>query len=254
LIDTHAHLDEIENLDSVLRAARDTGIQSVICVGQSPLSNDKVLNIARNYPELVFPALGLHPWEIHNLSGENIGETLDFIAGNSEKITAIGEIGLDYDKRVVKLTSKDDQKNILKRLLDIAVESDRPVSLHSRYAWKDCYDIVKGSGVKKAVFHWFTGLSSVLKEIIDSGYYISATPASEYHDEHRRAIRETPLQQLLLETDCPVTYRGMDKPSVPSDVLRSLKATAALKGLSEEKIAEQTTLNAVKLFRLQQSR
>jgi TatD DNase family protein len=113
--------------------------------------------------------------------------------------------------------------------------------------------MVKEAGLEKAVFHWYTGTTSVLREIIDSGHFISVTPAIEYHEEHRRAVKEAPLEQLLLETDCPVVYaRGREGEfrSGPADAARSLKGTAALKGLSEAEIALVTTENARRLFRL----
>ena len=111
--------------------------------------------------------------------------------------------------------------------------------------------MVKEAGIKKAVFHWFTGFSSVLRDIIEAGYFISATPATEYHGEHRRAIKETPLEKLLLETDCPVTYgRETRYRSEPADILRSLRAVAAIKGIDEISVAEQTTHNATHFFDL----
>lgn len=135
--------------------------------------------------------------------------------------------------------------------MKIAKDSDKPACLHTRYAWRDAFDLVKEAGLKKAVFHWYTGTSSVLRDIIDSGYYISVTPAVAYHEEHRRAVKETPLERLLLETDCPVTYaRGREREfkASPADALRSLKGVAELKGLSEDAVAEATTKNAKKLF------
>ena len=89
----------------------------------------------------------------------------------------------------------------------------------------------------------------MLREIVDAGYFISCTPAAEYHEEHRRAIKETPIEQLLLETDCPVVYGRENKyRSQPSDILISLKAVASIKEGNEIAIAEQTTHNAKHLF------
>jgi TatD DNase family protein len=158
---------------------------------------------------------------------------------------------LDYDKRVLRVASKELQQEVLGRLLSIAREYAKPAIIHSRYAWKDALGLVQDSGIDRAVFHWFTGFSSVLKDIIDGGYFISATPASEYHEEHRRAVKEALADRLLLETDCPVVY-GRDSiyESKPSDVVRSLKAVAQLKGLDETALAEQTTKNAIDLFSL----
>lgn len=252
IIDTHAHLDELEDLALALQKARESGLEAIIAVGSSTESNQKVLEICQGHPNFVYPALGLHPWELGNLDSTQIDLTLSFIEDQISHITAIGEIGLDYDKRVVKRVTKDVQKEVLKRLLLLAKKNDKPVAVHSRYAWKDCFDLVSNTGIKKVVFHWFTGFSSVLREIVDAGYFISCTPAAEYHEEHRRAIKETPLKQLLLETDCPVVYGKENKyRSQPSDILRSLKAVASIKEGSEIAIAQQTTHNARDLFNIE---
>lgn len=251
VIDTHAHLDELEELETTLQKAKESGIEAIITVGSNIKSNQKVLEICQTYPKLVYPALGLHPWELGDLDSSQIDYTLKFIDERISQIVAIGEIGLDYDKRVVKRTAKDCQKEVLKRLLNLARRHNKPVSLHSRYAWKDCFDLVVNAGIKSAVFHWFTGFSSVLRDILDSGYFISCTPAVEYHEEHKRAIKETPLEQLLLETDCPVVYgREIKYRSQPSDLLHSLKVVALLKESDETTIAEQTTQNARRVFNI----
>jgi TatD DNase family protein len=114
--------------------------------------------------------------------------------------------------------------------------------------------LVAESQLETAVFHWYTGTSSVLRDIVSQGYFISATPAVEYHEEHRRAIKEIPLEKLLLETDSPVVYRRgseFECESRPADVKRVLRGVAELKGVSEAEIAEITTGNALKFFRLQ---
>jgi len=251
LIDTHAHLDEVENLDKAVEEGRQAGLVAVIAVGQGYESNLKILDIAEKHKHFVYPALGLHPWNLGNMDAAKVDLTLHLIEDNIEKAVGIGEIGLDYDKRVVAAADKERQKEAFKAVLELARRYDKPVSVHARYSWKDSFDLVKESGVKRAVFHWYTGFSSVLREIIAGGYFISATPATEYHDEHRRAARETPLDNLLLETDCPVTYGKETKYQArPSDVMRTLKAVAQLKGMSEQTIADQTTQNAVAFFSL----
>ncbi len=249
VIDTHAHVDELENIESALSKAKEAGVVAIVAVGSNHQSNQKVMEICQKYPSFIYPALGLHPWELGNLESHQIDYTLKFIEERVSDVVAIGEIGLDYDKRVVKVSPKELQKEVLKRLLALAKEHGKPITIHSRYAWRDCFELVKGAGVEKAVFHWFTGLSSVLRDILDAGYFISTTPAAEYHEEHRRAIRETPLEKLLLETDCPVTYgREIKYRSEPADILRSLRAAASLKGIEEVVVAEQTTYNARQLL------
>jgi TatD DNase family protein len=250
IIDTHAHLEEMENLPQVISGAKAAGLAGIIAVGQDILSNTRTLEVAAQYPGYVYPALGWHPW---NLKETEIDANLEFIKTNIDKAVAVGEIGLDYHKQVRAIADKDLQKRILRELLKIAKDHDKPVCIHSRYAWRDAYDLVKEAGITKAVFHWYTGTSSVLRDIIESGYYISVTPAVAYHEEHRRAVKETPLAQLLLETDSPVTYaRGREGEfkATPADAARSLKGAAELKGLSEAELAQITTENARRLFEL----
>jgi TatD DNase family protein len=251
VIDTHAHIDELEDLESGLNKAKKAGVIAIVAVGSNHQSNQEVMKICMKYPSFVYPAFGLHPWELGNLESHQIDATLRFVGERAAEIIAIGEIGLDYDKRVVKMTSKELQQEALKRLLALAKAHQKPAIIHSRYAWKDSFELVKESGIEKAVFHWFTGFSSVLKDILDAGYLISATPAAEYHEEHKRAIKETPLGKLLLETDCPVAYgKEVRYRSEPADLLRSLRAVAALKGIDEITVAEQTTHNATQFFSL----
>ncbi|HJX69239.1 MAG TPA: TatD family hydrolase [Dehalococcoidia bacterium] len=249
LIDTHAHLDELKNLDLVLEEVKKAGIIAIVAVGSNQQSNGRTLEVAQQHRQFVYPALGLHPWELANLGPLEIDDNLRFIEQNIASAVAVGEIGLDYDKRVLKVASKELQQEVLGRLLNIARKYAKPAIIHSRYAWKDALNLVQDVGIDKAVFHWFTGFSSVLKDIIEAGYFVSATPAAEYHEEHRRAVKEAALQKLLLETDCPVTYgREVRYESRPIDVLRGLKAVSQLKGVDEATIAEQTTRNAIEFF------
>ncbi|MFH1381525.1 MAG: TatD family hydrolase [Chloroflexota bacterium] len=250
LIDTHAHLDEITDLETVIAQARAAGIGAIVAVGSDLPSNQKVLSIAQKYEDFVYPALGLHPW---NLKDADIEQTLAFIEAHIEEIAGIGEVGLDYHKRVRAVADKEYQQQVLRPVLQLASKYQKPVLLHSRYAWQDTFNLVREAQLEKVVFHWYTGTSSVLREIIKHGYFISATPAVEYHEEHRRAVKEVPLSQLLLETDSPVVYRRgtpFEFESRPADVLRSLKGVAELRDIDESRIAEITTQNARNLFGL----
>ncbi len=250
LIDTHAHLEEIPSLDVCLSDARAAGVIAIVAVGSDLASNQTVLEIAKCYPGFVFPALGLHPW---NIKQEEVDKTIELIQQHVEETVGIGEVGLDYHKRVVAIASKEVQKQVFARLLDLARRHDKPALVHSRYAWRDSLELVKQKGVGKSVFHWFTGPSSVLRDLTEYGCFVSVTPAAEYHAEHRRAVREVSGGLLLLETDSPVTYgKGSQTEfsAMPKDVRRSAMAAAALRDLSEEEIARITTENAVKLFGL----
>jgi TatD DNase family protein len=248
LFDTHAHLDDIENLATAIDAAKEAGLVAIIAVGIDLASNRKILEIAAQYPGFVYPALGYYPG---NIREAEIEDNLEFIRANIAKAVAVGEVGLDYSKWVRTSASKETQQRVLREILKITKDYDKPALIHSRYAWRDALDLVVEARLEKVVFHWYIGPESVLGEIISKGYYISATPAVEYHAEHQQAVKETPLSQLLLETDCPVVYargRAGEFKSAPVDVVRSLKCAATLKGVSEAEIADATTENAKRLF------
>ena len=246
LIDSHSHIDELDDVALAVEKARENGVVAIVAVGQEYRSNYLTMELAARYSSCLYPALGLHPAKLSTVV--SLDKELHFIEDNIQRASAVGEIGLDYKKDVVKMAGKEMQKEVLRSVLELAQKYDKPVSVHSRYAWRDCFVMVRDSGVKKAVFHWYTGPSNVLEDILSKGYFVSATLAAEYYYEHKRAIRATPLEQLLLETDSPVVYRG--HVSEPADVLRSLHAVAECKAVDPAIVAEKTTANGIALFGL----
>jgi TatD DNase family protein len=245
LIDSHAHLEELDDLDSAITRARQSSVVAIVAVGSDYGSNNRVLEIAAKHPGYVYPALGLHPGMLHQ-AGSSLERDIHFIEDHLGEAVAIGEVGLDYHKRVLSSTAKDRQHGVFGMLLSLGRKHGKPVIIHSRYAWRDSCALTVAAGVNLAVFHWYTGPSNVLKEILGAGYFVSATVAAEYHAEHRRAVREAPLERLLLETDCPVLYQGHR--SEPADVTRSLQAAAEIKSLPVDAVAEITTRNAMSFF------
>jgi len=241
LIDTHAHLDKIKDIGAALSRAQEAGVRAIVGVGTDLVSNEKILALASRYPDFVYPALGLHPWELHS---HDLEANFALIQRELPHCLAMGEIGLDFALE----TPQDDQKEILKRLLDIAVKERKPVLLHARRAWAAVLDLVKTFQVKQAVFHWYSGPIELLSSLLEMGYYISATPAAAYSPRHREAIQATPLDRLLLETDAPEVYQG--SASEPKDLVKTLFSVSRLTGMEEEKIAGRTFHNAQNFFQL----
>ncbi len=242
LIDTHAHLDKIGDIEAAVERAQKVGVRAIIGVGTDLVSNERILTLARRFPEVIFPALGLHPWHIQS---HDLEANFSLIQGELPHCTAMGEIGLDFALE----TPRDYQKEILERLLEIAVRERKPVLLHARRAWAEVLDLVKTFHVEQAVFHWYSGPVEILRMVLEEGYYISATPAAAYSIKHREAIQVTPLDQLLLETDAPEVYQG--SPSEPKDLLKTLLSVSRARGVEEGKIADQTFRNAQDFLRIE---
>jgi len=252
VIDTHAHLDDMQDLGAAIERARESGVIAIVAVGIDYESNNRVLEIAEKFPGLVLPAFGMHPQDIGDSS--EIERNLRFIEDHVRESVAIGEVGLDYHKKALGRASKDVQKQVLRDTLEIAKRFGKPASVHSRYSWRDSLEAVAESGVDRAVFHWYTGPMNVLRDCFERGYSASATLATEYHEEHRRAIKETPWDRLMLETDSPVVYRWGTEfahPSEPADTARVvLEAVARLREVEPAFVARKTTENARRFFGL----
>lgn len=251
LVDTHAHLGDCPDIAAVMAEALQAGISAIIGVGLDIPSNQRTLEIAEKYPGFVFPAIGWYPDE---LDAAKVDENLTWLDASMDKAVAMGEIGLDYLSRVKQKVPKELQKSVLAELLNIAKAHGKPVLLHTRYAWKDALNITLGAGIEKAVFHSFTGPNSVLQGVLEAGYYVSVTPAVAYNTEMQRVVQETPLHNLLLETDCPIVFvenrTGREPPATPADVVKTLHHAAEIKGISQEELAAVTTANANKLFEI----
>lgn len=241
LVDSHAHLEELDDLPDSLQEAKAAGVCGIIAVGMDTESNKRVLKIAATHSQFVYPALGYHPWQIKE---EEVRANLSFIQDHVEEGVALGEIGLDYKIQV----KKELQWKVFGELLDIAFESNKPVIIHCRYSHRRAFEMVKEKKIRRAVFHWYSGSVDLLDKILSIGYLISATPALVYSPPHQEAIKQTPLDRILLETDTPVSYRG--KESRPKDVQVTLEEVARLKKLDPNIVSEQTTNNASQFFQI----
>jgi len=246
LMDTHAHLSDLEDREGVIERARGVGIDAIIAVGGNLETSRATLSWADDYGGYVHPALGIHPTE---WMGDDVDETLRFIDEHVDRCVAVGEIGLDYWNREAKSEEvRERQREIYVRQLGIAVEHGKPASVHGRGAWEDALALAREHGPDRIIFHWFSGPLNVLRGVLDSGYLISATPAAEFSRDHRAALAEAPLERIVIETDSPVSYHG--KRAEPADILLTLRSLADLKGIPEEEVAEVTTMNAERFFGL----
>jgi len=239
LIDAHAHLNEIVSVGPVIERAQLAGVYRIIAVGMDIDSNVHTLKIASMFQSIVYLAIGYHPWSI---ASEQIDETLTFINANLVNCCALGEVGLDYKIKIKKTL----QQEVFAKVLESAAFHHKPVIVHSRYSYERTHRMVREAGVHKAVFHWYSGPLDILDRIIRDGFYVSATPALAYSDHHRAAIARAPLDRVLIETDCPVSYKG--NASEPRDVVDTLNALSLLKNESKDVVGRITTENAIAFF------
>ncbi len=253
MIDTHAHLDHLQDWRASLRRARQQGIRAVVTMSVNLESCRTNLAIAREADFPVYLAVGMHPSEADL---KELPSCLALIRENIERVSAIGEVGLDFWYKWVKKDpeKQEEQRLVFQAFLDLAKETGLPVVIHSRGAWAEALEMVRRSGVTRAEFHWYSGPLDVLKEIVEAGYYVSATPSLAYSAPSRQAVARAPLRQVLIETDSPVTYRNKETGEVfqaePADVNRTLEAYCALTGSDRESTLAVLDQNARTFFSL----
>ena len=235
LIDTHVHLDMIPSVRTAVENARAAHISGIVAVGMNLSSNQKTLDLAGRFPGFVLPAIGYHPWAIVE---KDIEDTVRFVDTHLAAGVALGEVGLDYKIKIKKRI----QQKVFESLLALAATHKKPVNVHSRYSFERAHAMLRQAGIEKAVFHWYSGPLDILTRILDSGYFISATPALAYSSRHRAAVERAPMDQILIETDAPEKYRG--EVSEPATLLITLDELAQLKNISIPETARITTANA----------
>lgn len=241
LIDTHVHLDAISPVEPALARAKAAGIQGIVAVGINRLSNIRILELAGRFSEMVFPAVGYHPWFIVE---EEIKDTVRFIDEHLNACIALGEVGLDYKVKAPKPV----QISVFKQVLDLARKYQKPVNIHSRYSFERTLAMVLDAGISKAVFHWYSGPADVLDKIIANGFFISATPALSYSEPHRAAIERAPLNRILVETDAPEKYQGIA--SEPATLVETLTQLSRIKKIPVAEAALITAANAGSFYEI----
>jgi TatD DNase family protein len=257
-IDTHAHLDQVENVETAMKEAAAAGVEAVVAVGSDLASNQRNLELKRSIQNpRIYLGLGIHPG---NIKTEEIEPTLKFIRENIREANAIGEIGLDFWYKWLRKDQEkhEEQRRVFLRQLELAKEFNLPVVVHSRGTWRECLETTKKVGIKKAVFHWYSGPVDVLQDIIKAGYLVSCSPSLAYSPQSREAISAAPIEHTLIETDCPVFYQSREEgerssegfTATPKHVFKTLTAYCELKHMKEEQAVEVFNSNAKQFFNI----
>jgi TatD DNase family protein len=278
LIDTHAHLDFPElvpDLDEIVKRAAAANVTRIIAIGTTVASSREAVRIAAKYPG-VYATVGIHPTHAVEVSEDFIDELRELAA--QPKVVAIGEIGLDYfhlpsraEKEDVIQTAyralsagsielllrdqseKAAQAVVFQQQLELAESLDLPVVIHQRDSFEDTLSAVQEYPVS-AVFHCFNASPAQALDLVQQGYYISFTGVVTFKKaaEVRDAAAAISIDRLMVETDAPylapVPYRG--KRCEPAYVRETAQAIAQARGVPFESLAEATTRNACRFFRL----
>jgi TatD DNase family protein len=255
-IDSHAHLD-VPQYDAdraeVIDRARAEGIDTMLEICGSDIAKgslDVGIKLAEEH-SFIYAAVGVHPHEA-SLYDEALERKLIEMSGH-EKVVGWGEIGLDY---YYDNSPRDVQCKVFRRQLELGRKCDLPLIIHTRDAEEDTIAILRdASHDYRGVIHCFTGTQGLAESAIRMGFYISFSGVLTFKTagDLREVARNTPLDKILIETDCPylapVPHRG--KRNEPAFVKETAAKLAEIKGASIDEIARITSANFKRLFRLQ---
>lgn len=248
-IDVHTHINMIDfDAPEVLRLAREAGVERMITIGTGHDDLQKVIDACERLAPIVYGTLGFHPHDAKTF--DQAGENFIRKNANHPRIVAIGEIGLDYH---YNHSEAQVQRDVFARQIEMAIEYNLPIEIHTREAEADTYEILsRYKGRVKGLFHCFTSSMDLAKKGLDLGFNISISGVVTFKKSEalREVVKMVPLDRLHLETDAPFLtpepFRG--KKNHPALMVHTAQVVADLKNVSLRELADQTNANAKKLF------
>jgi TatD DNase family protein len=242
--DTHCHLQYEGIPDGALERAATAGVDRVVCVGTDADQSKQAIELAAAERGRVWATVGIHPHDAKN-GTDGLLPLLD-----APGVVAVGECGLDYH---YEYSPRDLQRAAFAAQIGLARVHNLALVVHTREAWDETFEILANEvPPERTVFHCFTGGPSEARRALELGAYLSFSGIVTFKnaDAIRAAAVMCPPDRLLVETDAPflapVPHRG--QPNEPAHVSVVGAAVAALRGVSDEQLAAQTSDNATKVF------
>lgn len=247
LIDSHCHIDNErfnEDRDEVLKRIEEN-LEFAVNIGYDLASSKESVRLANKY-DFIYAVVGIHPTDITGYDEKLEGE-LEALA-RDERVLAIGEIGLDYHWMT---EPKEKQKEIFRRLMELAKKVGKPVVIHTRDATSETLDILKEYPDVRGIVHCYPGSYESAREIMNNYYFgIGGVLTFKNSKKLKEAVEAIPLDRLIVETDCPYLtpepYRG--KRNEPIYVEYVAKKIAEIKGVSYEEVVRITNENTKKAY------
>lgn len=250
LVDTHSHLSDSafeKDLDNVVLRAKEGGVAVIIDCGLGREGALRSLSISEEFRGYVYSTIGI---DYSAPFLEDVEEIIHLILDNKNKIIGIGEVGLDY----YTVKKKDERARLIdyfKEFIDLSKKLDLPLIVHSRSAGREAIEILVESDAKKVLMHAFDGKASYAMKGVESGFFFSIPPSVVRSPQKQKLVNRLPIENILLESDSPVLGVNPLQRNEPANVVFSLREIARIKNLDLKLVAEETTKNARKLFRLE---
>jgi len=251
IIETHCHLDYLKSdeLEETLEKSLAQGIEKIITIAVSPNNLETVMTLSKEN-DIIFASQGVHPHEAKDFAAPTLEQIKNNLA--NKKVLAVGEIGLDY---YYEHSDRKIQKKVFEQQLQLAVDADYPVIIHTRDADEDTEAILKNfssSLRKKGVIHSFSSGRKLAEFCLQEEFYLGFNGMATFNkaDNVREIVALCPIDQLLLETDSPyltpAPYRGRE--NAPYYLPFIAEKIAEVKNLEINTLLEQCHKNSERLF------
>jgi TatD DNase family protein len=246
IVDTHAHLcDPIFDSDRkvVLKKAQANGLAAIVAVSENLSDAHRNLELADRYP-FVHAAAGLHPTQLDLKQAQAL---CTFIRKEHSGIVAIGEVGLDY-WAVKDESEKQLQRDIFRTFIDLSLELDLPLNVHSRSAGRHAIALLLEYGASRVQLHAFDGKAASALPAVEAGYFFSIPPSVVRSPQKQKLVKRLPLSCLMIETDSPVLGPSRDERNEPANAVLSVNAIAEFKHISQTEVIEEAYKNTCRLY------
>lgn len=252
MIDSHCHLDfdafDRTRDEEVAEAGRQ-GVHTIVNIGVDLDSSRRSIALAERY-ESVYATVGVHPHDAKTLDDAVLAELRRL--GGHPKVVAVGEIGLDFYR---DLSPRHVQKQVFRRLLELAVELGKPIVIHTRNAFNETLEIVHdyADRLPGGVFHCFPGDLNDARRAFDLGFVVGIGGVVTYPNARLASVvAAIPLEWMVLETDAPYLapepFRG--RTNRPAYVRHVRDKVAALRKIAPEQVDAVTDRTCRRLYRL----
>ncbi|CAO3662461.1 unnamed protein product [Umbelopsis vinacea] len=238
---------------------------TIVSVSENLKDAPQVLQLAAQSDGLILAGVGLHPVQCTSLDNESVErsvtmddlrEFLPFLQKciENRQICCVGEVGLDFSPHIVRGKDmpeehyRDVQRQVFRQQIELAIEADLPLNVHSRSAGHYAIEELQKAKAKRAVLHAFDGKASHALKGVESGYYFSIPPSIVRSPQKQKLVASLPLSNLLLETDSPALGPNKDEDNQPSNACISAEEIARIKGEHVSEVIRITGENAYKLF------
>jgi TatD DNase family protein len=248
LIDTHAHINMLQDPEKGIIEARQAGVEEIIIPSASEEDFEKILDLCHKFDK-VYALLGVHPEDCEKFSDSTAKKIIEL--SKDKKVIGIGECGLDYH---YTKENKEIQKRCFQTHIEIAKMLNLPLVVHDRDAHFDTIEILKEHNLEKVLLHCFSGSVEFMKECTTLGYKIALGGVVTFKNAKipKEVAIAIDMENLMLETDCPYLtphpFRGTE--NSPKYIGFTAKEIANLRNISYDSVVIQTTKNAKEFFNI----